>query len=63
MSDHKSVGAFSALCLSGSLVDEDFEQGVAGQQLPEVDFEKHLMFWGRTGVLRAENSEVRLIWI
>lgn len=31
------------------LVDGDFEQGVAGQQLPEVDFGRHLMLYGRQG--------------
>lgn len=49
MSDHKSVGALSAVCLSGSLVDEGFARELSGQQLPEVDFEKHLMLWGGQG--------------
>lgn len=59
MSHHKSVGALSAVCLSGSLVDGDFEQGVAGQQLPEVGFEKHLVLWRGQGCseLKTQRSD------
>lgn len=49
MNDLQSVGALSTVCLSGSLVDGPFEQGVVDQQLPEVDFEKQLMLWGGQG--------------
>lgn len=48
---------------SGSMVNEDFEQGVAGQQLPEVDFEKHLMLWGGQGCSELKTQEVTLTWI